>query len=243
MPNLLIIGDTNNGKTVIVREFERPHRGRDNPRGESARVPVLLVQAPPVPSESRFYSAILDQLFVPHSASASPAAKQQLVLQTLRYVETRMLVIDELHHLLAGHATAQRQCLNMLKYLGNELQIPIVGVGTKDAVRAMQADPQIANRFEPIGLPRWEMGREFVTLLATFERMLPIREASGLAQPKLATKILALSEGTIGELANLLNAAAIHAVRTGRERIDDKVLREIDWTPPSERKRRIETLK
>jgi len=30
---------------------------------------------------------------------------------------------------------------------GNELKIPLVGVGTIDAVRAIQTDPQLANRF------------------------------------------------------------------------------------------------
>jgi superfamily II DNA or RNA helicase len=36
-----------------------------------------------------------------------------------------MLIVDEIHHLLAGSATRQRQFLNVLKYLGNELKIPI----------------------------------------------------------------------------------------------------------------------
>jgi hypothetical protein len=51
-----------------------------------------------------------------------------------------------------------------------------------------------------------------------------------------------MSEGTIGELSRILVAAATEAIRSGRERIDEKALREIDWQPPSARKRRAEGL-
>jgi hypothetical protein len=153
-----------------------------------------------------------------------------------------MLIIDEIHHILAGHISKQHLFLNVLKYLGNELRIPLVGVGTIDAIRAMQTDPQMANRFEPVGLPRWDMSREFQTLLSSFERFLPLKYASGLAQPVLAAKLLALSEGTIGELSQLLTTAAARAIRTGKERIDEDLLARLNWTPPSARRRDIERL-
>lgn len=237
MPNLLLVGDTNNGKTVIARRFEKLHPAKERAEGEGVFVPVLVVQAPPVPDDTRFYTAILDELFAPHRPTQRAARKQFEVIRLLRYVGLKMLVIDEIHHVLAGHEAKQRQFLNVIKYLGNELQLPIVGVGIKEAVRALQTDPQLANRFEPVPLPRWEMGRDYLMLLASLEKMIPLREPSGLAQPKLATRLLAMSEGTIGELVALLTAAAVYAVRTGAERIDERTLASIDWTPPSERRR------
>ena len=104
------------------------------------------------------------------------------------------------------------------------------------------SSPQLANRFEPIALPNWELNREFQMLLASFESTLPLRKASCLADERIATKLLAMSEGTIGELSRILVAAAAEAIRNGRERIDEKTLREIDWQPPSARKRRAERL-
>ena len=44
-----------------------------------------------------------------------------------------MLIVDEVHHLLAGSHREQRASLNLLKYLANELKICIVAVGTSDA--------------------------------------------------------------------------------------------------------------
>jgi Bacterial TniB protein len=242
MPDLLIVGETNNGKSVLVKRFQQLHPATDDPSGEGATIPVLLIQAPPVPQELRLYHSILEALACPYRPSESAARKLPQVMNLLRRVGLRMLVIDEIHHILAGPISSQRQMLNVLKYLGNELQIPLVGVGTKDAIRAVQTDPQLANRFEPAALPRWDLDRDYLKLLASFERALPLREPSNLSEPSLATRLLAMSEGTIGELSSLLTAAAMHAVRIGRERIDGTLLSELDWTPPSERKRQVERM-
>ena len=63
-----------------------------------------------------------------------------------------MIMIDELHNILAGANKQQLELLNMLRYLGNELKVPLVCFGTKDAYLAIQRDPQLENRFEPIVL-------------------------------------------------------------------------------------------
>jgi hypothetical protein len=112
-----------------------------------------------------------------------------------------------------------------------------------DAVRAIQTDPQMANRFEPVALPRWEMNRDFQMLLASFERILPLQKPSGLAERALALRLLALSEGTIGALSSLLVEAAACAIRSGAECIDEDVLVKTGWTPPSARRREIEKLR
>ena len=52
-----------------------------------------------------------------------------------------MLIIDDVQHVLAGPTLKQRHFRNVIKYLGNELQIPIVGVGTRDAFNALSDRP------------------------------------------------------------------------------------------------------
>ena len=242
MPNLLIVGDTNAGKTMLANRFVQLHPADDNPDGDAAIVPVLAIQAPPGPDEGRFYNAILEALFAPYNPRERVAQKQVQVLRILKGVGLRMLIIDEVHNVLTGPVTKQRQFLNVLKYLGNDLQIPLVGLGTKEALRAVQADPQLANRFEPAALPRWQLNQELQMLLASFERALPLREPSRLADEQLARKLLVLSEGSLGELSSLLTAAAVYAVQSGAERIDEQVLAAIAWVPPSERRRQAERL-
>ncbi len=242
MPNLLIVGDTNAGKTMLANRFVQLHPADANPHGEAAIVPVLAIQTPPGPDEGRFYHAILEALCAPYNLRERVAQKQVQVLRILKRIGVRMLILDEVHNVLTGPVTKQRQFLNVLKYLGNDLQIPLVGLGTKEALRAVQADAQLANRFEPAALPRWQLNQECQMLLASCERALPLREPSYLADERGARKLLALSEGSLGELAVLLTSAAVYAVQSGAERIDAQVLTAIDWIPPSERRRQAERL-
>ena len=247
MPNLLIIGDTNNGKTMIVNRFRQLHPVDHNPEGETTIYPVMVVRAPPVPDEGRLYDQILRNLSAPFRQRDPASKKLFQVLTIFERVSLRILIIDEIHDILAGSLRLQHRFRNAIKHLGNELQIPIVGVGTHEAFHAVQTDSQLANRFEPILLPRWEIADSlkhnqspFFQLLASFESMLPLKMPSNLAgDVNVALKIMGLSEGLIGEVSTILNKAAEHAIRTKEERIGIKTLDKIDFIPPAERKWKI----
>ena len=84
----------------------------------------------------------------------------------------------------------QQEFLNVIKHLSNELMIPIVGVGTRDALRAIQTDPQIANRFELIILPHWNVDEEYLRLLASYEKVLPLAKPSHFDSIGISTKAI-----------------------------------------------------
>ncbi len=120
--------------------------------------------------------------------------------------------------------------------MGNELQIPIVGVGTRDAFNAVQTDPQLANRFEPELLGRWTMSDDYLRLLASFEVAFALERPSKLVERTLAQKILTLSEGTIGEISALLTRAALDAIERGTEQITSASLDRSGYVAPRERR-------
>jgi Bacterial TniB protein len=240
MPGLLIVGETNADKTMLVNRFVQVHPACDHPNGDVAEVPVLAMQAPPGPDESRFYHGIFEALCAPYQLRERVAKLQVQLLRLLKQINLRMFIIDEIHNIITGPVSKQRQFLNVLKYLSNELQVPLVGLWTQEALRAIQADPQLANRFTPVPLPRWRMGRDFLRLLARCERTLPLRQPSRLIEECVARQLLVLSEGSLGGLSALLSAAAIYAVKTGTEQINEPVLAAVDCVPPSERRRQAE---
>ncbi|MDE5420993.1 TniB family NTP-binding protein [Ancylomarina sp. DW003] len=237
MPNLLLVGDSNNGKTVLLDKFTKENKTYVEEDTQELRIPVLMIQAPPDPDEKRFYNTILESLFAPYKSSEKIEMRQQRVIHLLRKVQLKMLIIDEIHHLLAGTMAKQRSFLNVLKYLANELMIPFVCSGTREALNAIQTDPQLANRFEPKVLPRWQNDEDYLRLLASFERLLPLRNASLLIENSLASTILLKSEGLIGEIAKILELSSILAIESGIEKINHNILENIDYTPPSERKK------
>ncbi len=152
MPNLLLVGPTNNGKSMIVEKFRRAHPASSD--ADQEHIPVLVVQMPSEPSVIRFYVALLAAMGAPLRPRPRLPEMEQLALALLRKVGVRMLVIDELHNVLAGNSVNRREFLNLLRFLGNELRIPLVGVGTRDAYLAIRSDDQLENRFEPMMLPR-----------------------------------------------------------------------------------------
>ena len=240
MPNLLIVGPTNNGKTMLVEKFRRQHPVTTSDDGQTEQIPILAMQMPSDPTISRFYTMLLYSLNAPSFARRRVSDLEELSLRILRQVGLRMLVIDELHNVLAGSGPQQRQFLNLLRFLGNELRIPLVCVGTKEAYLAIRSDDQLENRFEPFSLPLWTLDDEFSSLLASFAAVLPLRRASQLHLPDIAHYILSKSEGTIGEITTLLTRSAILAVETGSECIDRKILGLVDYSSPTERRRTFE---
>ena len=238
MPNLLLIGPTNNGKSMIVERFRRQHPPSSS--ADQEHIPVLCVQMPSEPSVARFYVALLAALGAPLRLHQRLPELEQLALSLLRSVGVRMLVIDELHNLLAGQSNNRREFLNLLRFLGNELRIPLVGVGTRDAYLAIRSDDQLENRFAPIVLPLWEVNDETCSLLASFAASFPLKRPSQIASHDMARYLLTRSEGTIGELVQLLITAAVVAVDSGEEAINQRTLTMADYAGPSERRRLFE---
>ncbi len=238
MPNLLLVGPTNNGKSMIIEKFRRRHLPTSGPDEE--QVPVLVVQMPSDPSVPRFYAGLLGALGAPLRPRQRVGELERSALGLLRRVGVRMLVIDELHNVLAGRDAARREFLNLLRFLGNELRVPLAGVGTKDAYLAIRSDDQLENRFEPLTLPLWAEGPEVLSLLASFASSFPLRNPSPIADPDMSRYLLARSEGTIGELTRLLTEAAVAAVDSGEEAINHRSLTLAAYTGPSERRRQFE---
>ena len=240
-PYLLLAGPTNNGKSWTVERFVRAH---ELPGGEDAECrPVVAMQMPTEPTVVRFYAALLAHLGAP-VARAGPGVRkhdlEQLTLRVLRGLGTRMLVIDELNNVLGGTRTARGEFLNLLRWLGNELRIPLAGVGTRDAWLAIRTDPQLENRFEPFALPAWQAGPDAARLLQGFATLLPLRRPSDLRGAELVRGVVSRTGGTIGEVGAFLRSAAEAAIVGGEECVTPDVLARAAYRGPAERRQAVE---
>lgn len=233
MPNLLLVGDPNNGKTTIVRRFrDLCGQGYVNEDADPVK-PIILAEAPPTADEKGLYISILERFFTPYRATDPASKLRYQVIHLFRACHVRMLIIDEFHSLLTGSAVKQREVMNAIKLLCNELAIPIVGVGTREAVRVLHTDPQHASRFDVMSLSGWELNPDFQRLLAGFETVLPLKHPSRLHQPEIATVLHAISEGNIGNLHRLLVECAKEAVKSGREQINKSLIESKAWIRPT----------
>lgn len=236
MPNMLLVAPSFNGKTSILKRFVSQHLPDLDAANEVTICPVVMVEAPPKPDISDFYTRILDVMMTPYKPTASVPEKYSQIKRLFRQMEVRMLIVDEIHHLIAGSLNRQQEFRNALKSLGNETMVCMVAAGIEDAYNAFNTDPQMASRFTPEELPLWKANNEFGSLLATLELRMPLKLASNLKDPATMLAIYTRSEGTLGDMCDLVKELAVDAIRSKAERITFDRINALPWVPPSKRK-------
>ena len=230
---LLIYGDSNNGKTAILKRMYDLYKTKLDyvtKDGEAIyEIPIIYFQAPTIPDESRLYSLILDELCVPQKRTDKVVIKANLAKHYLNKLGTKMILIDEIHSALRGNLNKQRTFIDDLKQLSNSLSLTIVLAGTREAYSALSIGAETGSRFPALELPRWNNDRKFKSFVATYERCLPLKEASNIADnAELVNALFYQSEGLIGKTVNLLKKAAIKAIKSKREYI---IVDDIEYLP------------
>ena len=190
---------SNNGKTAIARRFQSRQVLPEDPQAERSRIPVALIQAPNGPRIPQLLAAILAALGREVGARVRPRSCAAKPTRPCRIVGLRLLLIDDLHNMKGSNAAAM---LVELREIGSVTGVSLGCFATKEIAYVLRQDEQLANRLELFVLPRWRRDDpDYLRLLATFERALPLRQRSILTAPKTAARILAMGEGLIGGIA------------------------------------------
>lgn len=223
MTGLTLVGPSGNGKTSIVAEFIR----RESSKSASAaydREPLefLDINAPTKPDVSQFYTCILRRLEDLRAARGSRAEKEERVLKLLRQLSLRMIIIDEIHNVLVGGPRLTDLFLIALKSLSNELRLPIVLVGTEDALNVIQLDRQVESRYPAVEVPAWSV-EEFKAVVRTLIGAMPLRGQTRLTMEDVRW-LHGRTRGVLGDLISTLQLAATEAILSKREAIDREVL-------------------
>ncbi len=210
--NLLIVGASNNGKTAIARRFIARRTPPENPNAAVSAIPVALVQAPNGPRVPQLLAAIRGALGDPPGRRESTA---QLRLETYRIkhaVGLRLLLIDDPHDI---RGSGMAPILVQLREIGSVAGVSLGCFPTREIAYALRQDDQLANRFELMTLPRWQIEEpDYWRLLHTFGRRLPLRAPSSLTDPDLAAYILARAD----DLPGAIRSARDQCRQRGRSR-------------------------
>jgi hypothetical protein len=110
MPSLLLVAPSFNGKTSILERFVAQHPAVVDPDGEKSICEVVMIEAPPTPDVSAFYSRILDALMAIYKPTASAQAKNSQIKILFEQLGVKMLIVDEIHHLIEFCIKVGLQC-------------------------------------------------------------------------------------------------------------------------------------
>ena len=135
----------------------------------------------------------------------------------------QVLVLDEIHNVLAASWREQRVVFNTLRYLSNELKLSLVCLGSWRPGKRSMATFNWRAASTSVSLPRWMAGKEFEQLVLAIVRNLPLKEPSVLTVKGLR-RILLASDEVSARIFRMLNDVAIEAIETGVERITDEAL-------------------
>jgi len=174
MPCLLLYGVSGAGKSMLLAKFQRDHAPKNTKR--VGLQSIVATQMPPVPVIRSLYAEIVRTININARPSLRLHELEDTAIEMLTHAAPRMLIIDEIQHLLSCTSREQRAALNAIKYLANQLRISIVAAGTHEALHVMRCDPQIASRFEQMELPVWTESEELRRFVAGYLAMLPIRK-------------------------------------------------------------------
>jgi len=233
--SLLLVGNSNNGKTEMVLRYAKSKRKMDE-NYEYYVEPVMYIQSPNRASIHELFDAIFMKLEVPYSKSESLVERQEKIKYYFEKFEIDMLIIDEIQNALIGSINKQKEFMSGIKNLSNILKKPIVLVGIPTGVNLVYNDHQLKSRFVPTKIKNWEYNDEYFSLLYSIELTLPLKKPSLIYEDeKLAKDILELSDGLIGDIVTIIYLLAKYAIENGDEKIKRGMLKKINYIPAWER--------
>lgn len=236
MQNLLIIGESNIGKTSIISSFEKKHHSyviEDENEMSIIVRPVILALASDSADVKDLYASILEAFWSPFNPGDTLVKLRHQVFHQMQECNVKILIIDEIHHFLRGTSKQQRNVMDALKNIGTKLMIPIVGVGLREASLILTSDPQLSSRFDLIKLSKWELNKDFRVLLQAFEKRLPLKKPSNLASKEKTTLLHMISQGNLGNLHRLLIECTSYAIENETEEITLEIINKFKWIKPT----------
>ena len=216
MPNLLIVGASGMGKTMIVEKFARDHPAHFDAVNGLKRMPVVVVQMVSGPDEARFYKRLLAAIGAPERRGPLWGRWKARVAGLAEagracWSSTRCIVAGG-HGARAGafpeHAAVSGQRAAHPARLRRHAAGPQRAQNRRSAGAALRGD-----RASSMAKRSGFRGAD-----GSLQRTLPLRRESEIGERALR-RIIEATGGVTAAIFSLMTRLAVAAVLSGEERI------------------------
>lgn len=220
-PCILVHSKPGMGKTAL---FEKIDKTFGVASGSKSCVVSLSLQDEETDSHRKFKEATISALTSISDVRLDHA--EDAVLQAIRLNGIRALVIDELNDMLLCRTVDLKKNLKWLKQLsGKPYGLILICIGTDECKNVVNSDQQIDRRFEAFELKRWLDAQQLRSFLNSFQGTLPLRFKSDLHTARVASYLIAETEGILDSIVKRVRRGAIWAIKEGHEKVDLDMLK------------------
>jgi DNA replication protein DnaC len=227
---LHVIGPIGSGKSTLGALIENTLA----PTSTSNAKGIVSISMTGLTTMRAVFGRILESLNGPVLASQRTPDRELATLRVLRNIGCRMLILDEVQDVLKRSPAEQRRALDAIKFLMNEMKLPIVALGSEDSERAFGEDRHLSARFKTFRLPVWKQDDVFADFLHSLEMRLPLRRPSALTTKAAMSFLIKESKGSLDGIMTSIRDATVHAILSGEERITPEILEKARDVPSIE---------
>lgn len=234
---MIVSGVPGVGKSTAIRALgrtvERTYQAR-NPQMTEA-VPVVYITMPTAQHPKAVPAELLYFLGAPYAVRATETALTHQACQLMTDLKTSLVIVDEVHEIDRSRASHDQQS-DQLKYFMDHVPATFIlaGINVENCgFFTGHRGHQLARRFTPLraspsNYSTIAQRQEWAMLIEGFERALRLHAHKPGSLLPLADYLYGRTGGYIVSLSHLIREAAIKAILTGSERIDEELLETVD---------------
>lgn len=148
----LLLADGGMGKTTVCRAIlaQMPRTTKVEQRLEKTLIPAFYAEVPSPATVKTVAASLLARLNDPSPLAGNTAQMTQRLCRLLGACETKLVLLDEFHHLFDIRKTSTRinsNVCNWIKSLVNETKVTFCLVGLPQFAPILAIDSQLARRF------------------------------------------------------------------------------------------------